>query len=343
MIRAGAAGAVVASAEVGGHVGSSGRRSHTTNEQNVTRFRATRHLHVVKDELAPEGQPLLGGAMSLARDECSDDRPPLVEGPGLRLRRQREARSLTIGDLARTTKINKTILAAIETSDVQRLPATIYTRGFVKAYAREVGLDPEKAADDYLAGITPIAAHSPVDHAGYRPPVARPANVLGPAHSEDGVDVDNSMGQFGWVTTIVAGIGLIAYLGYLGSVSDDIRQDARAIRAEQPAVSDATPAVQDDRLTADATNAVGGPLRLELRTQGLCWIVVSVDGEPVLARLLQAGEHHSFAVESEAVMRVGDPGAVTMSINGRTGRPLGAPGEPVDLTITRSNFREFLP
>ena len=318
------------------------RRSHTTNEQNVTRLRATRHLHVVKDELAGEGQPLIGGAMSLARDECSDDRPPATEGPGVWLRRQREACALTIEDLARTTKINKTILTAIETSDVRRLPATIYTRGFVKAYAREVGLDPEKTAEEYLAGIAPIAEHSPLDNAGHLPPVVRPANAHVHGPGDDGIHVDNSMGQFGWVTTIVAVIGLIAYLGYLGSAADPTRQDAPAIRAEQPPVSDATRAVQDDRLAADATKAIGGPLRVELRTHGLCWVVVSVDGEPVLARLLQAGEHHTFDVEDEAVMRIGDPGAVTMSIDGRTGRPLGVPGEPVDLRITRSNFHEFL-
>jgi hypothetical protein len=321
-------------------VASTGRRSHTTNEQNVTRLRATRHLHVVKDELAAEGQPLIGGTMSVAREECSDDRPPTTEAPGLWLRRHREARSLTIEDLARTTKINKTILTAIESSDVRRLPATIYTRGFVKAYAREVGLDPENTADEYLAGITSIAEHTPLDNAGHLPPVARPASTPEHAADDDGIHVDNSMGQFGWTT--VAVVGLIAYLGYLGSVANQTRQDAPAVSAEQPAGSDATRAVQGDSLTADATRAVGGPLRVELRTHGLCWVVVSVDGEPVLARLLQAGEHHTFDVEDEAVMRIGDPGAVTMSIDGRAGRPLGVQGEPVDLRITKSNFHEFL-
>jgi cytoskeleton protein RodZ len=323
-------------------VATNGRRSHTTNEQNVTRFPAKRLVRVSKDELVEEGQPLTGGAMSLAPAECSDDRPPMAEGPGVWLRRNREAHLLTIEDLARTTKISKTILSAIETSDVQRLPAAIYTRGFVKAYAREVGLDPEKTAHEYLAAITPIAEHSPADDAGHLPPVARTANDSVHAPTHPGFHIDSSMGQFGGVATILAVVGLIAYLGYLGSVGDDARQDAPGIRAEQPAEPDATPAIRNDPRAAEATRAVAGPLRVEVRTRGLCWLVVSVDGEPVLARLLQPGEHHAFDVETEAVMRVGDPGAVTLSINGQPARPLGAPGEPVDLRITNANFREFL-
>lgn len=321
-----------------------GRRSRTINEQNVTRFPAKRHLRVVKDELAAEGEPLVGGAMSLAREECSDDRPPSVtDGPGAQLRRRREAHGLTIDDLSRITKIGKPTLVAIETSDVRRLPAAIYTRGFVKAFAREVGLDSERTADEYLAAIMPIAAHAPVDDAGHLPPVTRPADA--PSRTGYGVgDVlaDNSVNQFGWVTTMVAVIGLIAYLGYLGSSSGNDPQDTPEATLQEPAVPDVARAAQDDVLGPDATRAAGGPLRVELRTQGPCWVVISVDGEQVLARLLRAGEHHTFDVETEAVMRVGDPAALTLMINGQPGRRLGAAEEPVDIRITRTNFREYL-
>ncbi len=321
-----------------------GKPSDTTNEQNVTRFTAKRHLRVVKDELAAEEQPLVGGAMSLAREECSDDRPSsATEGPGAQLRRRREAHGLTIDDLSRITKISRTSLTAIETSDVRRLPAPIYTRGFVKAYAREVGLDPERTADEYLATITPIAAHSPVDDAGHLPPVTRPAAAPSRAtYDAAGVLADKSTSQFGWLTTIVTVIGLIAYLGYLGSSSGDDPQDTPEPTLQEPAAPDATRAAQDDTLGPDATRVAGVPLRVELRTEGRCWVVIRVDGEQVLARLLQAGEHHIFDVENEAVMRVGDPAALTIMINGQPGRRLGAAEEPVDVRITPTNFQEYL-
>jgi hypothetical protein len=336
-------GAVVAVPTWEGQVSRHGKRSHTTNEQNVTRFTAKRHLRVVKDELA-ESQPLVGGAMSLAPEECSDDRPPKVtDGPGAHLRRRREAHGLTLDDLSRITKITRTSLVALETSDVRRLPAAIYTRGFVKAYAREVGLDPARTADEYLAALMPMAAQLPVDEAGHLPPVTRPADAPSPATNDaGGVLADHSTSQFGWVTTIVAVIGLIAYLAYLGSSSGNDPQEAPAATVQEPAAPDAARAAQDDTLGPDATRAAAGPLRLELRTQGLCWVVISVDGEQVLARLLRAGEHHTFDVENEAVMRVGDPAALTLMINGQPGRRLGAAEEPVDVRITTTNFQEYL-
>ena len=319
-----------------------GRRSHTTNEQQVTRFPAERRFRVVKDALDREGQPFVGGAMSLAPEQCSDDRAPSPERPEVRLRRARETRALTIEDLARTTKISKSILTAIETCDVHRLPATIYTRGFVKAYAREVGLDPDKTADEYLSATAPLAPHSVYD-GEHLTPVTHPTTApRHPTSVATGIGVDNSMGQFGWITTIVAVIGLIAYLGYLGSVGDDVPEDAPAVSTPTLAESDAAKATQTDRLVPDAARAVDGPFRLELTTQALCWVVIRVDGEQVLRRLLQPGEHHAFEVQNEAVMRVGEPGALTMSINGQRGRALGPAGQPVDVQIDRRNLRQYL-
>jgi len=47
-------------------------------------------------------------------------------------------------------------------------------------------------------------------------------------------------------------------------------------------------------------------------------------------------------VRDEAVLRIGEPAAITLSIDGAAGRSLGRPGEPVTLHITRENYREFL-
>jgi cytoskeleton protein RodZ len=325
-------------------VSTKGKRSHTTNEQNVTRFPAKRHLRVVKDELADIDQPLPGGAMALARDECPDDRPPAApEGPGAWLRRNREAHALSLEDLERATKIRKTILIAIETSDVRHLPAPIYTRGFIKAYAREVGLEPERTADEYLAAITAQAADSLVDDAARLAPVTHaPVSAMRVPSDADTLNVDNSMGQFGWITTILAVIGLIAYLGYLGS-SPGVEgpSESAAVGTDQAAGSDAAPAARGDALP-DAARAVAGPFRLELSTQALCWVVVRVDGEQVLRRLLQPGERHAFEVDDEAVMRIGEPGALTISIDGRAVRPLGPAGQPIDVAIDRTNVGQYL-
>ena len=60
---------------------------------------------------------------------------------GSGLKATREARGLSIEDLSRTTRISAISLTRIETCDWGELPAEVFVTGFVRAYARAVGLD----------------------------------------------------------------------------------------------------------------------------------------------------------------------------------------------------------
>ena len=69
---------------------------------------------------------------------------------GARLRRTRLARGIEVDRIAQVTKINPTYLRCIEEEDFGALPAAVYVRGFVTAYARCVGLDPERVVPAYM-------------------------------------------------------------------------------------------------------------------------------------------------------------------------------------------------
>ena len=43
----------------------------------------------------------------------------------------------------------------LESSDVSRLPAPVYSRGFIRAYSRHLGLDPDEMINAYLADVAP--------------------------------------------------------------------------------------------------------------------------------------------------------------------------------------------
>ncbi len=49
-------------------------------------------------------------------------------------------------------------LEALERSDLSRLPGGIFTRAFIRAYAQEVGLDPDRTIQDFIAELPPEAA-----------------------------------------------------------------------------------------------------------------------------------------------------------------------------------------
>jgi cytoskeletal protein RodZ len=68
-----------------------------------------------------------------------------------RLKQARIARGLSLHDVAGTTKISIVALEALERGDLSRLPGGIFSRAFVRAYAAEVGLDPEEAVTEFLA------------------------------------------------------------------------------------------------------------------------------------------------------------------------------------------------
>jgi cytoskeletal protein RodZ len=61
------------------------------------------------------------------------------------LRREREGRSLGLLDLSRTTKIPIRSLERLEAGQYDALPAEVFVRGFIKSYARAVGLNDEDA------------------------------------------------------------------------------------------------------------------------------------------------------------------------------------------------------
>ena len=72
---------------------------------------------------------------------------------GSRLRAAREAKQLSVREVAKTTKIPVDALDALEANDVARLPGGIFSRGFVRSYAAAVGLNPEQTLRDFVAQL----------------------------------------------------------------------------------------------------------------------------------------------------------------------------------------------
>ena len=70
---------------------------------------------------------------------------------GAKLRATREARGITLREIADSTKISVRALEALERNDIARLPGGIFTRAFVRSYAAAVGFEPEQAIREFMA------------------------------------------------------------------------------------------------------------------------------------------------------------------------------------------------
>ncbi len=83
-------------------------------------------------------------------------------------------------------------------------------------------------------------------------------------------------------------------------------------------------------------------MTIELHPTGPCRIVLTVDGEKVLDRLMQRGEREVRTVAGSAVIEVGDAGTFDFSIDGRPGKRLGVTGEMKTARITRDTMGDYL-
>jgi len=67
--------------------------------------------------------------------------PAAVNGPGAVLRNEREKKGLTLDQVASITKLRAKIVEALENENWGDLPPSVFVRGFIRSYARVLGLD----------------------------------------------------------------------------------------------------------------------------------------------------------------------------------------------------------
>ena len=69
---------------------------------------------------------------------------------GEELKRERELRDISLKEIAEATKISIRFLEALEQNHFDILPGGIFNRGFIRAYARFIGIDGEEMVNAYL-------------------------------------------------------------------------------------------------------------------------------------------------------------------------------------------------
>jgi cytoskeleton protein RodZ len=103
---------------------------------------------------------------------------------GQELREEREARNISIEEIASATKIVPRYLEALEADRLDQMPGGFFIRGIIRTYARSVGLDPEEVLNRYKAAglLEPAAPERKVfpRFAPKAPPRPEPAETVTP-------------------------------------------------------------------------------------------------------------------------------------------------------------------
>jgi cytoskeleton protein RodZ len=236
---------------------------------------------------------------------------------GEELRRERLIRDVSLEEISAATKISVRLLQALEASDLSRLPAPVFTRGFIRAYSRHLGIDPDEMVNAFLADTGPAREGEDA-----LPKKGRPrSRFLRGRRAAAGTIVVS-------VTVVLVLLGLIARpqrpAGPAASVV--ARKLVAPVSFKNVAISPGpAPSIQEPMI--EPTRPAG--VRLVLEFDADSWTEVRADGAAVFSGLIRRGSRREFEAREGFRLTLGNAGGVRVTVDGRPLEPLGGSGQVV--------------
>ena len=268
---------------------------------------------------------------------------------GERFRAAREARGLTLSDVAEHIRIRSVYLAAIEDENWAAIGAPVYIRGFLRTYARFLGLDAEEVVADFNSQAS--APPPPI------PPVpGAPPKTTYLAEEEP---PSRHLSPMIWVASLIA-VVLIAFIVYneamlrqrqtasvlpsntasaavSATASAAVTEVAAANTSPSPDLSGSPEATDSGSpspaASAPASPSADGASTLEVRLSASSWLRVTVDGNVSMEGTFPAGTVRQFRGKT-ARLRIGNAGGVEIIVDGKSLGTLGAAGDVVERSFT---------
>ena len=281
---------------------------------------------------------------------------------GSMMRQARERKGVSLQQVASVTKISARVLGALERNDPTKLPGGIFSRAFVRSYAREIGVDPEVAVAQFATAF----------------PQASGAEELPRTKDAEEIEAFESSRQIATTVMQVIGISVLVLVAILVLYNMKVgrkpappppaapvaapTQAPPPVAAQPSAAPDesqvqggtdpsrpAHPSTDQDAATtgaavgaSDATQPAPAAMEITLVSRGPCWLLVKLDGNVVLSRTLESGERLAYPVRTAVMLSVGNAGLLDLTINGKAAKPLGVRGQVVTVNITPETAAAFL-
>jgi cytoskeleton protein RodZ len=224
------------------------------------------------------------------------------------LRRQRELREISLRDIAERTKISLRYLEAMEADRFDLLPAPIFAKGFLREYARYVGLSPDDVVNHYLSVHHPEELADPKEDTKSR---ARPKQV------DPGPTPMRRTWSWGLLLAL-AGLVLLVLVAVLAWFVDNRHKEPTNVNqapsiAAPPPVQVAVPPPSPARPVPPPPSA---PIQVSLDFNKDCWVEAVSDGKGHLAELRIQGESMQVEAQKSLTLTLGNAGVVDMRVNG---------------------------
>lgn len=258
---------------------------------------------------------------------------------GEKLREERLRLGFSIEQISETTKINPSLLEAIEANELERLPGAFFTRSFIRQYAHALGID----AAELEPELERIAAAE--DALTRESEFEREAISVPPVDSGIGRSrTPRSLGALATFVLILAACSGL-YILWQRSRQAPPPETAAAPQIQQvhaepgPAV---TPAVEQPQAPAPPpAEPQLSPVKVQIRARAPSWVRLAADGHLVFSGTLQTDETRAVEAQQLIELRTGNAAGLEVIWNGKPAGPLGAEGQVRNAEFTPSGFRVF--
>jgi transcriptional regulator with XRE-family HTH domain len=244
---------------------------------------------------------------------------------GEELRREREIRGISLKEIADATKISRRFLEAVERNDHKTLPAPVFTRGFVREYARYLGLNTEEMVNRYnFAAENDDRIEKPPHIEKYpRSPVR---DITPRPRAKRGIP-STLFRVNGNLLVLVLLVGALIAVAWWA-----VQQRDERIRATDrlSATDRVAPVVPVGEATPEPELAATERLRLNVEVLRNSWVTLDADGVNVVNSELRTGDERTFEASEAFLFRtVGNAAGLKLTLNGSPVPALGGEGEVI--------------
>ena len=239
---------------------------------------------------------------------------------GRYLRTIRLEKGVNLEVISRETKIRMDCLLLIEQEDHNRLPAEVFVKGFLRAYAKIIGVDEDDVIRRYLSSLQVFKES---------------------ARSEDDLIRLNKNYWPRLLLSIGALLCIIAFSVYVVSFfqgwpstpapkSEQFRQQKEVVEdihdrtSEPPEVSSPIEKHSEDILEK---------LLLKIMALEVTWIKVIIDEKDPKEYVMHPGDHLELEASSDFNLLIGNAGGVKLTLNDESLGVLGKSGQVVNVQL----------
>jgi transcriptional regulator with XRE-family HTH domain len=253
---------------------------------------------------------------------------------GEELKRLREASGLSLDDISAETKVSIRVLGALESGSFQYLPEQVFSRNFVRQYARTIGYDERRLIDAFDEAWEGFQIES-----GTHPDL-----IVEEAPPKESI-------RWGFWFPLAVGVLIlitVAWVILTGTEPGEelISRDSAAVRTGSPRMPDPTsvprvPSVvpivqQPEHVVEPEEHEVSLTVRVSSGKE--CWIQFR-DRDGVTAdHLLRGGDELALVLDGPVMLTIGNAAAARVLVGSTEYVDLGAPGQVVHTEVTRDGL-----